>query len=104
MWDWALDLAELSGGEAVVEVGCGNGQYLRSLRERNHLGVIIGLDLSPGMAEAARLSGALPVGVEVLAAAETLSRFAAATVHYGIAVERAALAWFDAEPWKVGHD
>lgn len=30
--------------------------------------------------------------------------FVAATVHYGIAVERAALAWFDAEPWKVGHD
>lgn len=41
---------------------------------------------------------------EVLAAAETLSPFVAATVHYGIAVERAALAWFDAEPWKVGHD
>jgi len=78
LWDGALDLAELSGGEAVVEVGCGNGQYLRSLRERNHLGAIIGLDLSPGMAEAARLSGALPVGV---ADAQRLSLRAALPPH-----------------------
>jgi DNA-binding PadR family transcriptional regulator len=41
---------------------------------------------------------------EVLGAAESLSSFAAATVHYGIAVERAALAWFDAEPWAATPD
>jgi DNA-binding PadR family transcriptional regulator len=41
---------------------------------------------------------------EVLGAAQSLSSFAAATVHYGIAVERAALAWFDAEPWKAASD
>ncbi len=36
----------------------------------------------------------------VLADAESLSPFAAATTRYGIAVEEAILAWFDAEPWR----
>jgi DNA-binding PadR family transcriptional regulator len=37
----------------------------------------------------------------VLADAESLSPFAAATARYGIAVEEAILAWFDAEPWRT---
>ena len=37
---------------------------------------------------------------QVLADAEALSPFAAATARYGMAVERAVLAWFDEEPWR----
>ncbi|MEY2468794.1 MAG: hypothetical protein QOF21_1492 [Actinomycetota bacterium] len=37
----------------------------------------------------------------VLDDAESLSPFAAATARYGIAVEEAILAWFDAEPWRT---
>jgi len=37
---------------------------------------------------------------EVLPMAEELSPFAAATARYGIAVEKAILAWFDEEPWR----
>jgi cyclopropane fatty-acyl-phospholipid synthase-like methyltransferase len=31
---WVLGLAALSPGMRVLEVGCGNGLYLRGLRER----------------------------------------------------------------------
>lgn len=37
-----------------------------------------------------------------IAMAEELSPFAAATARYGVAVERAVLAWFDEAPWKPG--
>lgn len=33
--------------------------------------------------------------------AEKLSPFAAATARYGVAVERAVLAWFDEAPWRT---
>jgi SAM-dependent methyltransferase len=52
-YDIILDLAGLDGDEVVVDVGCGNGQYLRALRRRGHRGAIAGFDLSPGMAAAA---------------------------------------------------
>lgn len=50
---WALDLAGLDspGDHRVLDVGCGNGAYLRAMRDR---GVdAIGCDLSPGMLAAA---------------------------------------------------
>ncbi|WP_412541514.1 class I SAM-dependent methyltransferase [Longispora sp. K20-0274] len=50
IFDVALDLAGLSGAEAVLEVGCGNGRYLQTLRDRGHRGTVLGLDYSPGMA------------------------------------------------------
>jgi SAM-dependent methyltransferase len=46
---WALDLAGLDGGEAVLDAGCGNGAYLSGLADRRHAGPVVGVDLSPGM-------------------------------------------------------
>jgi ubiquinone/menaquinone biosynthesis C-methylase UbiE len=47
-------LAELHGDERIVDVGCGNGRYLRTLRSRGHRGAVVGADLSPGMLGTAR--------------------------------------------------
>ena len=52
-YDVVLDLAELRGDEVVLDVGCGNGQYLRTLGMRAHAGPVLGVDLSAGMARAA---------------------------------------------------
>jgi SAM-dependent methyltransferase len=56
-FDEVLDLAGVRGGEAVADIGCGNGLYLRALARRGHAGPIVGLDLSPGMAIAASAHG-----------------------------------------------
>jgi SAM-dependent methyltransferase len=45
--DWVLDLAAVTPGMRVLDAGCGNGIYLRALRERRVNAV--GCDLSPGM-------------------------------------------------------
>lgn len=50
-----LDLAALHGGEAVADVGCGNGVYLGELAARGHAGPVLGVDLSAGMLSAARV-------------------------------------------------
>lgn len=64
LWDWALGLADLGGDERVVDVGCGNGNYLASLlRGRGHRGPVAGFDLSPGMAALARERSGAPVAV-----------------------------------------
>lgn len=49
-----LDLVAPAAGEAVIDVGCGNGMYLAELARRGFAGQLIGLDLSPGMLVAAR--------------------------------------------------
>ncbi len=46
---WALGLVPLDGNELVVDVGCGDGQYLRELAQRDHRGHLIGIDISAGM-------------------------------------------------------
>jgi SAM-dependent methyltransferase len=51
VWSWALDLAGMDGDETVLDVGCGNGRYLRNLRRRGHRGLLAGLDASAGMLE-----------------------------------------------------
>jgi ubiquinone/menaquinone biosynthesis C-methylase UbiE len=51
---WTLDLAGLSGDERVLDVGCGNGLHLGELARRAHRGEVYGMDLSPGMLQAAR--------------------------------------------------
>ena len=39
----------LAGDETVVDVGCGNGNDLRALRDKGHRGRLIGVDFSLGM-------------------------------------------------------
>jgi SAM-dependent methyltransferase len=50
----ALELATLTGAEAVADIGCGNGMYLAELARRGHAGPVVGVDLSAGMLHAAR--------------------------------------------------
>lgn len=62
---WSLDLAGLRGDERVLDIGCGNGLHLAELARRAHRGEVHGMDLSPGMLDAARLhvpSASLLVG------------------------------------------
>lgn len=47
LYSWVLGLARLTGGESVLEVGCGNGAYLELMPA-------VGLDSSVGMLSAAR--------------------------------------------------
>lgn len=49
--NWVLDLAGPTPGLRVLDAGCGNGLYLRGLRDRGVTAV--GCDLSPGMLRAA---------------------------------------------------
>ncbi len=42
----SIDLADLTGAESVLEIGCGNGCYLAELRARGHHGFVCGADLS----------------------------------------------------------
>jgi 2-polyprenyl-3-methyl-5-hydroxy-6-metoxy-1,4-benzoquinol methylase len=51
-----LRLARLTGAETVADIGCGNGVYLAELARRGHGGRILGVDLSAGMLQAARVS------------------------------------------------
>ncbi len=53
LWQRVLELAELTGSERVVDVGCGNGLYLGALERNGHRGLVSGLDFSPGMLPAA---------------------------------------------------
>jgi len=49
-----IDRAAPAAGETVCDVGCGNGMYLAELSRRGYAGRVLGLDLSPGMLQAAR--------------------------------------------------
>ena len=60
--DRVLDLAAIPSTAAVLDVGCGNGRYLSALRERGHIGPLVGLDYSPGMALVARVFAPTAVG------------------------------------------
>jgi SAM-dependent methyltransferase len=54
---WILDLIRMPAGLRVLDAGCGNGEYLRRLRDRQVRA--IGCDLSPGMLRAAASHPAL---------------------------------------------
>jgi len=54
LWNGSVDLAALRGDESVLDIGCGNGLYLATLRSRNHRGFLCGVDLSEGMLRTAR--------------------------------------------------
>jgi SAM-dependent methyltransferase len=51
LFGWVLGLAEVAPGQQVLDLGCGNGAYLRALRQREIDAV--GCDLSLGMLRAA---------------------------------------------------
>ncbi len=59
---WVLDQIESrrpwQARDRVLDIGCGPGGYLSELRDRAPSVLGIGFDLSPGMARAARSSGA----------------------------------------------
>ena len=48
---WVLDLAQVEPARRVLDVGCGNGLYLKALRKRH--APAVGIDLSAGMLAAA---------------------------------------------------
>jgi ubiquinone/menaquinone biosynthesis C-methylase UbiE len=54
IWGRVLEAGLSTGGESVVDVGCGNGLYLGALHARGHRGRVYGMDLSPGMLPGAR--------------------------------------------------
>lgn len=61
---WVLDQAGVSPGMRVLDAGCGNGLYLRGLRDRGALAV--GCDLAPGMLRAAAHPALLNADVTAL--------------------------------------
>lgn len=64
---WALGLVPLDGTELVVDVGCGDGQYLGELARRGHRGHLIGIDVSAGMlARVPRRAGRLVADAQAL--------------------------------------
>ncbi len=51
----------LHGDEAVLDLGCGNGELARALSVRGHRGPYVGVDFSPSLLDAARAEpGAMP--------------------------------------------
>jgi SAM-dependent methyltransferase len=50
-----IGLAAPAPGETVADVGCGNGAYLAELARRGFAGRVLGLDMSLGMLDAARV-------------------------------------------------
>lgn len=50
---WVLDLAAPSPGQRVLDLGCGNGSYLRALSQRK-ISAVAGCDVSFGMLQAGR--------------------------------------------------
>jgi len=51
---WALDHVEWRGGERVIDVGCGRGQYLDRLAREGRVRALVGMDLSTGMLASVR--------------------------------------------------
>lgn len=48
-FSWALGHIDWRGGERVVDVGCGRGQYLERLARDGNVGSLVGMDLSTAM-------------------------------------------------------
>jgi SAM-dependent methyltransferase len=54
LWASTLELAMLRGDESLIDVGCGNGNYLGALHRDGHRGAVFGMDMSEGMLPGAR--------------------------------------------------
>jgi len=77
-----LDLAAPAETDTIADIGCGNGRYLAELARRGFPGPVIGVDLSPGMLQAAR--------DHLNAAAASRAAFAAGAVAAALATATAA--------------
>ena len=93
----ALDLLDPQPGERLLDVGCGEGTLTRKISERG--AIVLGIDSSPEMVEAARANG---IDALLLDAADMQffnefdSAFSNATLHWVLAKEQAARAIFRA--------
>lgn len=84
---WALAQVEWHGGEQVVDVGCGRGQYLARIAADKEVAGLVGSDLSTGMLASvrSRWPEGLPPPSLVNADAEALP-FADASVDVALAM------------------
>ena len=85
----AVDLDEvaarvlpLSHRDSILDTGCGPGAFLRFLHEHGHQGRLLGVDLSPGMANSARAR--LPMAGVVVGSVEKLP-FCSGQFHWCVA-------------------
>ena len=96
----ALDLLDPQPGEAILDVGCGDGTLTVQIKERG--ADVVGIDNSPSMIGAARSKG---IDARLMDAAELKfgeafdAAFSNATLHWVLDKERAARAiWFALKP------
>ncbi len=92
----ALDLLDPQPGEAILDVGCGDGALTLKIKERG--AEVVGIDSSPSMVGAAKARG---LDARLMDAADLRfdeafdAAFSNATLHWVLAKERAARAiWF----------
>jgi SAM-dependent methyltransferase len=86
LYDWALDLAGLDGDERILDVGCGNGGYLKALHQRGHRGLVVGVDFSAGMLRSARSAQGAGASQPVVQGDAAALPFAAGSVDVGLAM------------------
>lgn len=93
----ALDLLDPQPGEHILDVGCGEGALTKKIVERG--AIVVGVDASESMVEAARAAGldARLIAAEDLSFdAEFDAAFSNAALHWVLEKERAAAAIFRA--------
>jgi trans-aconitate methyltransferase len=93
----ALDLLDPQPGERILDVGCGEGALTRKIVDRG--AIVLGVDNSPEMVEAARAAGIdalLLDAADMQFFAEFDAAFSNATLHWVLEKEQAARAIFRA--------
>ncbi|MDQ2740024.1 MAG: class I SAM-dependent methyltransferase [Actinomycetota bacterium] len=65
---WVLSLVDVNPSHRVLDVGCGNGDYLRAIAQ--HHNTVVGCDLSLGMLRAARCPTTICADICALPAAD----------------------------------
>jgi SAM-dependent methyltransferase len=93
----ALDLLDPQPGERILDVGCGEGALTRKIVDRG--AIVLGVDTSPEMVEAARAAGIdalLLDAADMQFFAEFDAAFSNATLHWVLEKEQAARAIFRA--------
>jgi ubiquinone/menaquinone biosynthesis C-methylase UbiE len=96
--DWFLAGTPLAAGQDLLDLGCGSGDFTRTLAGLvGDGGTVTGLDAQAGMVEAAA-SCAAPNQAFVVAAAQELGRALAGRSFDGV-VSRAVLHWVPTPDW-----